>query len=220
MWTFEWDRPSEGWVRSNGIGISDLFSNLAYAVDAWYQRGTNNTHEYRLRHSSGVIVPLASAIHEPRDSHWLQPNNQTTGTPMPDNTAPTPPPPPPPVMAPNEPMVHARIARDTDNKLILTVDARNLHNFLDSIGVQHANNVYLNGPSGSSNPVSSGRLQPRLFLTRQYPMKVNLGELYNQPPTLAALKELAGTAKPMVKLIVDHYHPVDINITLHKRAVK
>jgi hypothetical protein len=117
--------------------------------------------------------------------------------------------------APNS-LVDIRIARNEVGKLVLAINARALHNLLDSVGCKAGGEAYADGPSAAFSTISQNKMSTRLLLLKQYPVQVALGHHYSRPPSYAELKELCESAHAAVRAILMHYQPVDIHYTIHK----
>lgn len=120
------------------------------------------------------------------------------------------------------PMVTVDITRDENtNALRLTINAKNLHDHLDSIGVpKETNGVwYKNRPRTDFQIAGNGRISTEMFLKRTYPNVVDLSSVFTTPPPFRKLAELAQSGKAVVASILDHYRPVDISVHVFAKEV-
>lgn len=119
--------------------------------------------------------------------------------------------------APSTPdaLVDIRIARE-DGKLTLSINAKPLHDMLDSVGARFTGNKYDDRPQTSFGVISSNKLSTELFLMREYPVKLALNVHYTKPPALADLKALCESGHTAVKAILTHYQPIDISYSIQK----
>jgi hypothetical protein len=165
---------------------------------------------------NGVItyaLPAPSLSHLPAlapPSNDKEPEIMTTSTPI------------APESRPADMMAKISITREkSSNKLVLSVDAKPLHDLLESIGVAiGADGNYKERPVASFSTVERGVISTELLLRRQYPVNVNLSGVYPRPPTVQQLQELCGSAHAQIRTILQHYQPIDISVTISKRLVK
>lgn len=126
---------------------------------------------------------------------------------------------PAPALAP-EALATVSIRRDKpSNALIMELNAKPLHDLLDSIGVGHTGDMYNDRPQAGFRIASGDELSTELFLKRQYPVKVNLSTVFSNPVSYNRLKNIAESSFPVIRKILEHYQPVDIKIQINKRLV-
>lgn len=121
---------------------------------------------------------------------------------------------PPPPSTPNS-LVDIQIKRH-DGKLVLSLNAKPLHDLLDSIGCRVEAGAYLDSPSARSSAVHDNKLSTSLFLRQEYPVRVALAQYYSRPASFKELKELCESGHAAVKTILQHYQPVDISYSIQK----
>jgi len=108
----------------------------------------------------------------------------------------------------------------TTNKLLLSVDAKPLHDLLDSIGCAvDAENAYKDRPSASFSTVERETISTELLLRRQYPTTISLSGIYRTPPSIQQLRDLCGSAHAQIRKILQHYQPIDISVTINKKIL-
>lgn len=140
----------------------------------------------------------------------------------PDVPAPVPPPDSPTAQ---HSLVTVDIGRSKQtNGLQLIINAKPLHDLLDSMGARYSNS-YGNGPSYDNQPhqdfdvVYGSQLSTKVFLKRAYPYTIDLGRLFSSPPSFQRLTDIARSARNAVSIILDHYRPIDISYHVFKKAV-
>jgi hypothetical protein len=156
-------------------------------------------------------------LHEQQETQETQEHPMPTPPPTPtENSVITEAPTPTPTQ-----LIKLAIKRNkSDSRLMLTIDAKPLHDILDSIGcTADSSGSYRDRPSADFRIVNNNRLSTELFLKRVYPYEVNLTGIFSTPPTVARLREICETALDAVRKILDHYQPIDISYTIHKRIV-
>jgi len=117
-------------------------------------------------------------------------------------------------------MVKVNITRP-GGRLTLSVDAKALHDTLDSIGCKVDGNTYKDRPQSRAAVVSSDyKLSPNVLLRREYPATYDLTDCFTSPPTFTQLKKMCESAYEATRLILDHYQPIDISVEIHKKAIK
>lgn len=155
-------------------------------------------------------------------SHTTEVNQVTMPTSNSSSVAP-PSPPVAPVAAPTSPnslLVDVSITRNKQNSnLELVVNAKSLHDHLDQMGVRHSDAVYLSQPESSRVLTGSG-LSTSPFLRREYPVRIDLTGVFTSPPTRNRLVTLSRTAHDAIRRILEHYQPVDIKVSIHKRITE
>ena len=103
------------------------------------------------------------------------------------------------------------------NRLELVVNAKALHDHLDLIGVPHTGGVYQDQPE-TNRVLSGSSLSTSPFLRREYPLRIDLTGVFTTPPTRSRLAALCRTAHDAVRRVLEHYQPVDIRVSIHKRV--
>lgn len=103
--------------------------------------------------------------------------------------------------------------------LELQVNAKALHDLLDTLGVPCQLGIYAGRPTTRSSVATRTELSTELFLRKEYPIKVNLAEIFNTPPTFQELKVMCLSGNAAIHKILDHYQPVDIRVSIHKKIV-
>jgi hypothetical protein len=117
---------------------------------------------------------------------------------------------------PQDALVDLRIGRH-EGRLTLEINAKPLHDLLDSMGARVSGNMYADRPTCTSSTVSNnGKLSTDLLLKREYPVRLALAGCFTRPPTHRQLKELCESGHAAVTTILDHYRPVDIRYTIVK----
>lgn len=120
-------------------------------------------------------------------------------------------------------MMSIKIAREA-GKLYLTVDASGLHETLDAIGctttTAGAVTRYNDRPYTTTAVLDAGNhtLSTDLLLTKGT-QRVDLSTLYTRPPTADQLKRLANSANEKARLILEHYQPIDIQVSIQKKVL-
>lgn len=121
---------------------------------------------------------------------------------------------------PHAPLATVSIKRDKQtNALTLQIDAKPFHDLLDSIGVINNGGTYISQPSAAFNVVRENELSTKLFLKREYPVVANLSAIWDTPPTIDRLEAICMSAQSVMRKILNHYQPIDIKVTIHKRMV-
>lgn len=117
-------------------------------------------------------------------------------------------------------MVKLKIKRES-GRLFLYVDAAELHELLDSIGVTHTEGNYDDRPYCQYNVLNSActSVSTNLLLVREYPHRVDLTRCFTDPPSVATLRRLCESAQDQTRKILEHYQPIDISIEIHKKVV-
>lgn len=117
-------------------------------------------------------------------------------------------------------MINLNLKRE-DGRLVLYVNAKELHDDLDAIGVSYTGDRYNNQPA-ASHSIADARtmtLSSNVLLTRKYPHKVDLTGVFVNPPSYANLKKLCESAHDQTRKILEHYQPIDISVEIHKKLV-
>lgn len=117
-------------------------------------------------------------------------------------------------------MINLNLKRE-DGKLVLYVNAKELHDDLDAIGVSFTGDRYNNQPA-ASHSIADARtmtLSSNVLLTRKYPHKVDLTGVFPNPPSYNNLKKLCESAHDQTRKILEHYQPIDISVEIHKKLV-
>jgi hypothetical protein len=118
-------------------------------------------------------------------------------------------------------LVEVGVKRDpNDFRIYLVVNAKPLHDILDKIGVPVQNGRYINRPAAGYAVMNNvGHLSTEVFLRREYPVRVPLADVMTTPPTPLKLRESCSTAQAAIRQILEHYQPIDIQITIQKRVI-
>lgn len=121
------------------------------------------------------------------------------------------------------PEMMARIAITRDkatNRLLLTIDAKPLHDMLDAIGclVDDSGN-YRDRPPAQTSTCTQSTISTEALLKRSYPTVISLSGVFSQPPTVHQLRELCSSAHAQIRTILLHYQPIDISVTINKRVI-
>lgn len=144
-------------------------------------------------------------------------------SPMPTNMTPDPTTTPVvPVAAPTTPMMATvGITRSkVNNALQLVINAKPLHDLLDTLGATVGRDgTYNNRPPAQDTVLRNSELSTEVFLRREYPTTINLGPVFQSPPTMNRLKDLCNSAYPVIRKILTHYQPVDIQVTINKKVI-
>lgn len=118
------------------------------------------------------------------------------------------------------PMVEVSVRRNKpDNRLVLTINAKELHKRLDEMGAPSGSDTYEDRPVTTFRVVSGDALSTDLFLRKEYPVTINLSGIFTQPPTPEKLATICNSSFDAVRKILLHYQPIDIKVTLLKRPV-
>jgi hypothetical protein len=125
---------------------------------------------------------------------------------------------PPASMKDANALVEMAIGRSKeDGRLTLEINAKALHDLLDSMGARHGTDSYTDKPATSVVTIArDGKMSTELLLRCQYPVKVALAPCFERPPTKAQLKAVCESAHDAVKTILAHYQPIDIKYSIHK----
>lgn len=142
----------------------------------------------------------------------------------------------PPFVAPLTPdeelrkkkMIKLKFTRES-GKLVLSVNATGLHETLDAIGcrTQTAGGItrYESRPHAPTlvADTAGNTLSTEIFLVKPPEGKTeityNLSEIYNRPPSLDQLRRLARSADEKARAILEHYQPVDIQVSIQKKLI-
>lgn len=120
-------------------------------------------------------------------------------------------------------MMNVKLFKES-GKLFLTVDAAGLHETLDAIGCQTETTgtvtQYKDRPHTSVAVLdaSSHTLSTELLLKKGV-QRVDLSTVYPRPPTGENLKKLANSANDKCRQILEHYQPIDIQVTIQKKVL-
>ncbi len=96
----------------------------------------------------------------------------------------------------------------------ITIDASDLHSFLDEQGVpKDAAGNYADPPRADYELVDTYRhkLSPRAF-TRPGVQTISLADHYSTPVGPDILNQLAESVDTIVRQVVDHYRPIEISV--------
>lgn len=103
-----------------------------------------------------------------------------------------------------------------EGKTMVSVDASELHAFLDEQGVpKDAAGNYTDAPRNDYDAIDSYRhkISPRL-LTKPGVQLINLADHYSNPVGPDILSQLADSVEPVVRAVVDHYRPIEISVVV------
>lgn len=230
---------TDQWFRSADIaGTFDTAEQAVIAV--WRAKGSGygSYHLYRVVNGRGTIVanfsPMGAVVLYGQDFLY-PPNIQTIDsnyfadfiassqeTPMPSfATSAIAPTVDTSVANPSTPLVEVAVRRNKpDNRLVLTINAKELHSRLDEMGAPVVGNAYDDQPISTFSIVSGDSLSPKLFLKREYPVTVNLSGVFSSPPTPQRLAAICNSSFDVVRNILLHYQPIDIKVTLLKQPLR
>ena len=106
------------------------------------------------------------------------------------------------------------ITRKGSGKLMLSINAKDLHDALDRLGVPHDGMRYEGRPRTQVSVVSTSynRLSTEPFLVREYPATFDISGMWQEPPAPAVLETIASSARDAINKILNHYMPVDITV--------
>jgi hypothetical protein len=114
--------------------------------------------------------------------------------------------------------------KKVSGKLFILINAKGLHEILDSIGVQSSGtpSKYLDRPYATDQVCNTGNymLSTEVFLVKQYPLECDLTTVFGIPPTIDQLKKLAQSSFEQVRKILEHYQPIDIQVEIQKKVLK
>jgi len=196
--------------------IAEIAENCNCSVCRLCRR---TVESYKARQEILANYRLSTYILSPEILSPASPASPTPEVTVPNeiNTVPAVFAPEPAPQAPNL-LVDVGISRSKPtNRLELVINAKALHDHLDLIGVPHTGGVYQDQPE--TNRVLSGNvLSTSPFLRREYPLRIDLTGVFNTPPTRTRLTSLCRTAHDAVRRVLEHYQPVDIRVSIHKRV--
>lgn len=116
-------------------------------------------------------------------------------------------------------MINIKVGRP-NGKLTLFVDAKGLHDTLDSIGVEHDGTMYKDRPASSYSVANNSYvISTETLLRREYPAKFDLSAVYTNPPGFPKLKQLCESAYEQARKILEHYQPIDISVDIQKKIL-
>ncbi len=231
MFDFEYYYSHGEWVRSGDhFGPWPTFQAAVEYFQEYYTRNLRSRSNLKYRivnRETGVVwatFPANSIIPDltfqtPQEDPDLTFPTQDTNMPTP---APTPLPAPLPAtdVAAHKPLVEVAVKRGKpDSRLVLTINAKELHSRLDEMGAPSDGDRYSDGPASTFRIVNGDSLSTELFLKKEYPVTVNLTGIFSQPPTPERLKAICNSTYDVVRKILLHYQPIDIKVTLLKRPV-
>ncbi len=136
------------------------------------------------------------------------------------NSLAAPPPTIPPVPAPVLISVDFRRAK---GQCLMIVDARELHAYLDRIGVERdATGRFKNQPAQDYSVIDTGRnrVSAGALLKPEGPHEFNLLTHYSAPPSRALLAALRDSIATVVDTVIDHYRPIEISVRIHAKGSK
>lgn len=115
-------------------------------------------------------------------------------------------------------MVKIGIARKL-GKVTLTVDAKGLHDVLDTLGVPHSGNMYSDRPRANEAVLnrSTGVISTEVLLRREYPATFDLSGVFTEPPNPSMFQRIGDSGYDQVRKVLEHYQPIDINVTISKK---
>lgn len=119
--------------------------------------------------------------------------------------------------------------RREKGRAILTLDCSNLHNYLDTLGVQREDGYkrFANAPASRMDILDNVNhaIVPKALCSFDYKKDANgavmpgvlefdLLKQYTTPPTEQTLQQLAESVRDAAIAVVTHYQPVEISITV------
>lgn len=117
-------------------------------------------------------------------------------------------------------LVKVKLTRQS-GRAMLSIDASELHAYLDTHGVPlDADGVrYINRPAADYSEIDTRRNQiSSALLLRRGPQQVNVGDCYGRPVGVDLLQTLANSVEEVVRNVVDHYRPIEINVVIAGKA--
>lgn len=119
------------------------------------------------------------------------------------------------------PLVSVSIQRSKpSHRLVLVINAKPLHDLLDSIGVPHDSRMYTERPQVGFRIAEGTNLSTELFLRREYPVNVDLSQILSMPVAHSRLEALANSTHAALTKILEFYQPVDIQINVLPKVAK
>jgi hypothetical protein len=112
-----------------------------------------------------------------------------------------------------------------DGHTFMKVDARELQIILDGLGAVARDGRYMDRPVVNHQVVdpTTHKLSSEVFLVKPGANgalpEFDLTATYNRPISKANLETLGESAEGVVRMILDHYQPVDITVDLRKKVV-
>jgi hypothetical protein len=110
--------------------------------------------------------------------------------------------------------VKVKFIRRPGQGAAITIDASELHAFLDEQGVpKDAAGNYADPPRDDYELINTYRhkISPRA-LTRPGVQTINLADHYSSPVGPEVLESLANSVGAVVRSVVDHYRPIEISV--------
>lgn len=103
----------------------------------------------------------------------------------------------------------------------LSLDATELHEYLDQLGVEKdTDGAYKDQPYSEHRDIDTYRNKIATpLLLRPGVQTISLGDFYSAPIGMDKLNALADTVGDVVRAVVDHYRPIEISVVISgKRA--
>lgn len=215
--TIDWSSPEAAMTSV----IPDLM-RFAFCETYWYAIVNNLTDE-----SCQVLACAYARGHErgiSSGTHWYKAvfaNEAGTSTTLTsnwtDSSAPL------TLTQKDNPMIKLNMKRE-GGKLMLLVDAKELHDDLDAIGVQCIGHKYADRPPTSIGIADTRNhtLSTEVLLQKgpEYPVKFDLTSVYTAaPPSYQQLKKLCESAYDAARKVLEHYQPIDISVDIQKKLI-
>jgi oligoribonuclease NrnB/cAMP/cGMP phosphodiesterase (DHH superfamily) len=112
--------------------------------------------------------------------------------------------------------IKIKFTRQT-GKAFLNLDATELHEYLKEQGatLNAEGTEFADQPYSEHSEIDtySNRIAPRLLLKVGL-QSVDLGAYYRQPVGIDILNQLADRAGDVVRVVVDHYRPIEISVVV------
>ena len=105
--------------------------------------------------------------------------------------------------------------------LKMFVNAKELHNTLEVLGVKPVGPTFPNGPVSDYTVIDlrRNRISTDVLLRREYPATYSLSGIFLTPPTVAQLTKIAQSAVDVTREILEHYQPIDISVKIQPKVV-
>lgn len=100
------------------------------------------------------------------------------------------------------------------------IDARELHAYLERIGVEKQNNGSFKSPPYSGYRVvdpGNHEIASMALLKPGGPHDFNLLSEYHNIPGSEVLTRIAASVERVVNAIIDHYRPIEISVVIHSK---
>ena len=123
----------------------------------------------------------------------------------------------PPAGAERTSMITLNVKRK-GGRVFLLVNAKGMHDILDSIGVPAVNGVYSDRPRATDLVANRTThiISTEALLRKEYPAEFDLSVVYgaDHPPNIANLQRLTESAFEQTRKILEHYQPIDITVSI------